>query len=120
MLTIWLTATGYGLSCQYGLVWGPYGVGKRISLPYTRAIIKAVLDGSLADVDCFIDPVFGLRVPKSCPGVPPEILDPRNTWEDKNAYDQKARELAAAFHKNFDRNSSVSDEVKAGGPPVQS
>lgn len=110
--TVYLVNTGWS--------GGPYGVGKRISLPYTRAIIKAVLDGSLADVDCFIDPVFGLRVPKSCPGVPPEILDPRNTWEDKNAYDQKARELAAAFHKNFDRYSSVSDEVKAGGPPVQS
>ena len=88
--TVYLVNTGWS--------GGPYGVGKRISLPYTRAIIKAVLDGSLADVDCFIDPVFGLRVPKSCPGVPPEILDPRNTWEDKNAYDQKARELAAAFH----------------------
>ncbi len=99
---------------------GPYGIGERISLPYTRAIIKAALDGSLADVEYRIDPVFGLRVPTTCPGVPSKILDPRNTWEDKEAYDRKARELAEAFHKNFARYSNVSDEVKAGGPPVQS
>ena len=92
---------------------GPYGIGERISLPYTRAIIKAALDGSLTDVEYRIDPVFGLRVPTTCPGVPSKILDPRNTWEDKEAYDRK--------HVNWRKPSTrtsyysnVSDEVKAG------
>lgn len=80
---------------------GPYGVGKRISIGHTRALLNASLRGDLDSVETEEHPVFGLRMPTSCPGVPPEILNPRNTWQDKDAYDRQASELRDLFHKNF-------------------
>lgn len=81
---------------------GAYGEGKRISIGHTRALLDAALEGALDDVECEKHPVFGLKMPKSCPGVPAEILNPRNTWKDKAAYDAAAEKLRAMFQKNFD------------------
>ena len=83
---------------------GPYGVGKRISIGLTRALLDAALDGALDEgkVEYEVHPVFNLRMPKSCPGVPSEILNPRNTWQDGEAYDRQAEELRDMFRKNFD------------------
>lgn len=82
---------------------GPYGVGKRISIQHTRALLNAALRGELDEgkTEFAVHPIFGLRMPKSCPGVPPHILDPRNTWEDGEAYDRQARKLRDLFRKNF-------------------
>ncbi|MEK8023422.1 MAG: phosphoenolpyruvate carboxykinase (ATP) [Candidatus Hydrogenedentota bacterium] len=90
---VWLINTGWQ--------GGPYGVGKRINLNHTRAIISAALSGRLASVATSQDPIFGLRVPQSCPGVPSELLNPRASWPDPVAYDAKARELAEMFAKNL-------------------
>ena len=83
---------------------GPYGVGKRISITHTRALLDAALRGDLdADkVEFETHPIFGLKMPTSCPGVPSEILNPRNTWEDKDAYDAAAEKLRKMFHDNFE------------------
>ena len=105
----WLINTGWS--------GGKFGVGKRMSLPYTRAIVRAALSGKLDNVPYETDPIFGLHIPQACPDVPPEILNPRNTWKDKGEYDKKARELAELFHKNFERFiQDVPDEVKKAGP----
>jgi len=107
----WLVNTGWS--------GGPYGVGKRMKIAYTRAMVTAALDGSLAEVETREDPVFGVHVPVSCPGVPAEVLNPRNTWPDKDAYDVAARDLAARFQANFaPYGEYVSDEVRAAGPKV--
>ena len=90
---VWLINTGWS--------GGEYGVGERISLKYTRAMITAILNGELEKVDFTKHLVFGLNMPNSCPNVPSEILSPRNTWKNKNAYDDKANELADAFNANF-------------------
>jgi phosphoenolpyruvate carboxykinase (ATP) len=105
----WLINTGWsGGSC---------GQGQRIKLGFTRAMVKAVLSGALKDVATKPDPVFGMAVPVSCPGVPDEMMNPRNTWKDKAAYDRKARELAVMFEKNFAENApDASAEIKAAGP----
>jgi phosphoenolpyruvate carboxykinase (ATP) len=83
---------------------GPYGVGKRISIGHTRALLNAALRGDLDEgkVEYELHPVFHLRMPTSCPGVPSEILNPRNTWEDKDAYDKAADKLVGMFRKNFE------------------
>lgn len=86
---VWLVNTGWSS--------GPYGVGERMKIAHTRAMIAAALDGSLRGVQFVPDPVFGLMVPTSCPNVPDEVLLPRNTWENPAAYDEKARELKAMF-----------------------
>jgi phosphoenolpyruvate carboxykinase (ATP) len=105
----WLINTGWS--------GGPYGEGKRMEIKYTRAMIRAILNGSLAGVETRPDPIFGLGVPVSCPDVPPEILTPRNTWKDKEAYDQKARHLARLFNENFKKFSEgVSEQVRAVAP----
>lgn len=105
----WLINTGW--------TGGPYGVGQRMSLPYTRAIVRAALGGRLNQVPYEIDPIFGLHVPQACPDVPPEVLNPRNTWRDREAYDRKARELAMRFHENFEKFAdAVPAGVKAAGP----
>ena len=85
---------------------GPYGVGKRISIDDTRALLNAALAGELhsADMEYEVHPVLGLKMPKSCPGVDPAILNPRNTWADKEAYDTAADKLRDMFRKNFDDN----------------
>ena len=96
---------------------GPYGVGKRISLKYTRQMVTMALSGELDDVETRIDPIFGFKVPVSCPGVPAEILDPKKTWADPAAYEQKAAELAKAFQNNFKKKyADLAPEVRKAGP----
>jgi len=105
----WLINTGWS--------GGPFGVGKRINLPYTRAMVKAALAGKLNDVQYEKDPIFGLSYPKDCEGVPKEILNTRDTWKDKNGYDVKAKELARSFHENFKKfEKDVPSEVISAGP----
>jgi phosphoenolpyruvate carboxykinase (ATP) len=99
----WLVSTGW--------TGGPYGIGSRMSIAHTRAMIAAALDGQLATVPTRVDPTFGFAVPTSCPGVPDGVLDPRNTWEDKAAYDAQAAKLAAMFADNF---AAFVDQVPAG------
>ncbi|MFC1603378.1 phosphoenolpyruvate carboxykinase (ATP), partial [Pseudomonadota bacterium] len=107
----WLINTGWS--------GGPYGVGKRMDISLTRAMLKAALSGDLNDVAVVEDPIFGLPVPESCPGVPSDVLHPANTWEDKAAYEKKAKQLAKAFHENFvEYADMVSPEVNAAGPRV--
>ncbi|MBS1270702.1 MAG: Phosphoenolpyruvate carboxykinase (ATP) [Gammaproteobacteria bacterium] len=96
---------------------GPYGVGKRMSIHHTRAIVNAALDGRLKDVSTTTHPIFGVEVPTRCPGVPDEVLDPKNTWADKDAYDKRARMLAGKFAENFEKYADeVPDEIKSAGP----
>jgi phosphoenolpyruvate carboxykinase (ATP) len=96
---------------------GPYGLGSRMPLAYTRAAIDAIHSGALEDIPCRPDGIFGLPVPESCPGVPDELLDPRATWSDPEAYDRMARRLAGQFRDNFARYADGADpEVRAAGP----
>jgi len=105
----WLVNTGW--------TGGPYGVGSRMKIGYTRAMIHAALNGRLSEVETRQDPVFGLRVPVTCPDIPAEVLEPRKTWKDGAAYDEKAKELAGRFRKNFEQfASSVSPAVRDAGP----
>jgi phosphoenolpyruvate carboxykinase (ATP) len=100
-----------------GWTGGPFGVGKRMDIAHTRALVTAATSGALDDVATKRHPIFNLEVPLSCPGVPDEVLDPQSTWEDKDAYDEKARELARMFAKNFERfTSSVPQHVTEAGP----
>ncbi|SFJ46690.1 phosphoenolpyruvate carboxykinase (ATP) [Thermoflavimicrobium dichotomicum] len=99
-----------------GWTGGPYGIGKRMNLTYTRAMVRAAIEGKLKEVEYTTDPIFGLSIPVECPDVPSEILNPRNTWEDKEAYDQKAKELAQRFHDNFNKFTGVSEAIRAAGP----
>ncbi|WP_191083272.1 phosphoenolpyruvate carboxykinase [Roseococcus microcysteis] len=102
----WLVNTGW--------TGGAYGVGKRMSIQHTRALLRAALDGSLAKVEFVQDPFFGLMIPKSVPGIPAEVLNPRESWADKAAYDRTAAELVARFEKNFETFAgAVSEDVKA-------
>ncbi len=95
---------------------GPYGVGSRIKLPLTRAMVSACLNGSLEGAAFRHDPIFNLEVPTTCPGVPDHLLDPRATWKDQDAYDQTARKLAGLFAKNITKFTNVAPEVLASGP----
>lgn len=105
----WLVNTGWS--------GGPYGEGQRMKIAHTRAMVRAALDGRLAAVATEPDPIFGVHVPVSCPDVPSEVLKPRNTWQNQQAYDEKARHLARLFSENFKQFADgVSDEVKAAGP----
>jgi phosphoenolpyruvate carboxykinase (ATP) len=100
-----------------GWTGGPYGVGKRIDLEATRAMVKAAISGELDAVATTNHPIFNLDVPVSCPGVPDEILDPQSTWSDAEAYEDDARELARMFVKNFERFAdSVPAELVEAGP----
>jgi phosphoenolpyruvate carboxykinase (ATP) len=108
-IRVWLVNTGW--------TGGPYGVGSRMKLSYTRAMITAALNDELETVEYKEHPVFGVSMPLSCPGVPAELLDPRNTWDDKGAYDQKANHLARLFNENFETYASgVNEEIKAAAP----
>jgi phosphoenolpyruvate carboxykinase (ATP) len=108
---VWLVNTGW--------TGGPYGTGKRMSIQYTRAMVSAALDGSLSGIETRPDPIFGFGVPTSCPGVPDEVLWPRNTWQDKEAYDQAALNLAARFQANFEKFADqVTEEVREAGPRI--
>lgn len=92
------------------------GTGKRMSLKATRAMVTAALNGSLADVEYYVEPYFGLNVPKTCPGVESEILDPQNSWADKKAYDKKAKDLAKKFVENFKKYDHMPAEIVNAGP----
>jgi len=109
---VWLVNTGW--------TGGPYGVGRRIALAHTRALLDAALAGRLDDVATRTDAVFGVEVPLAVPGVPTEILTPRDTWDDAAAYDAQAATLAAMFAENFQRFAAqVDDTVRAAGPRSQ-
>ena len=110
-VNVWLVNTGWS--------GGPYGVGQRMKLSYTRSMITAALDGSLAAHEFVMDPVFGLWMPLECPGVPSLILNPRQTWSDGSKYDQKANELATAFIDNFRQfEQFVGEEILNALPKV--
>ncbi len=107
----WLVNTGWS--------GGPYGVGERMPIKYTRALLNAALEGTLAKIKFEVDPIFGLQVPADCPNVPKEILKPKNTWPDKNAYDHKAEQLAQSFVDNFRQfEDQAADDIKAAGPQI--
>jgi phosphoenolpyruvate carboxykinase (ATP) len=107
----WLVNTGWS--------GGPYGVGSRMRIQYTRAMVNAALNGNLDDVEYTEDPVFGVQVPTTCPNVPAKVLIPRNTWDDTAAYDAQAKKLAGMFAKNFEQYADeTSDEIKAAGPRI--
>ena len=108
---VWLINTG--------MTGGVYGIGKRMSLKYTRALITEALNGDLENVTFETLPIFNFQIPTACPGVPSEILNPRNTWSDKAAYDAKATELAIKFNDNFKKYAAqASEEILAAAPKV--
>ena len=110
-VNVWLINTGWS--------GGPYGVGQRIKLKYTRAMIAAALNNELDYVAYDAHPVFGFMIPVTCPNVPAEILQPRNTWDDKNNYDKKAKNLATLFVANFEKYAEgVSEEILKAAPVV--
>lgn len=110
-VNVWMVNTGWS--------GGPYGVGSRTKLSYTRAMITAALDGKLDNVSYEAHPVFGMLMPTECPDVPSEILRPRNAWADKDAYDAMAKILAAQFVKNFEKYASGSnEEILAAAPKI--
>jgi phosphoenolpyruvate carboxykinase (ATP) len=110
-VNVWLLNTGW--------TGGPYGVGSRIKLKYTRAMISSILEGELQKVDYHQHPIFGLHMPKYCKGVPTEMLDPMNTWLQKGVYISKAIQLAHSFHLNFDKFvHQASEEILNGGPLI--
>jgi phosphoenolpyruvate carboxykinase (ATP) len=92
---VWMLNTGW--------VGGPYGIGRRISIAHTRAIVRAVVEGRLRDVETRVDPIFGVHVPVSVPGVPADVLDTRSSWPNPQDYDQQARRLKSMFDANIDR-----------------
>lgn len=110
----------YGVNCwlvNTGWVGGPYGVGKRISIRHTRALLNAALNGQLADVDYFRDPVFGFEVPRACPGVPDSVLEPWSSWPSRAEYDKRYHDLAMRFIQNFAKfEEGTPREVAEAGP----
>lgn len=106
----WLVNTGW--------TGGPVGIGQRLRLPYTRALLRAALAGHLDGVPCRTDSVFGLEVPTACPDVPAAILDPRGTWPKPESYQLQAERLAGLFRKNFDQFSEVPETIRQAGPSV--
>jgi phosphoenolpyruvate carboxykinase (ATP) len=110
-VNVWLVNTGWS--------GGAYGVGERIKLVFTRSMISAALNGLLEGREFVTDPVFGLRIPVECPGVPSEILNPKNMWSDKHKYDLRANELSIAFVNNFRQfEAFANDEMIAALPKV--
>jgi len=106
---VWLVNTGW--------TGGPYGTGSRMKLAHTRAMVTAALSGQLDKAQYVKDPVFGFEVPTAVPGVPNEVLTPRNTWKDAAAYDAQAAKLAEMFRKSFEAFASgVDGAVIAAGP----
>lgn len=99
-----------------GWTGGAYGVGKRMSLPATRAMVTAALNGELAKVEYETEPFFGLAVPKSCPGVDSAILNPKNVWKDKKEYDRLAKKLAGEFVQNFKKYTHMPASIVNAGP----
>ncbi len=110
-VNVWLVNTGW--------TGGAYGTGSRMKLKYTRAMINAALHGKLADVTYTQHPIFGLNMPTECENVPSDILNPKSTWTNKEAYDAKAMELANSFKKNFSKyEDNANKEILSGGPIV--
>jgi phosphoenolpyruvate carboxykinase (ATP) len=110
----------HGVDCwlvNTGWTGGGYGTGYRMPIQHTRALLNAALEGRLARVPMRPDPHFGLAVPEACPGVPAELLAPRETWADKAAYDRTARELVGRFAKNFERFAAHVDGSVAAAAP---
>ncbi len=106
---VWLVNTGW--------TGGPYGVGRRMNIAHTRNMVRAALNGELNDVPTVVDPIFRVAVPTAVPGVPSEVLVPRDTWADQAAYDDEARRIAHMFHENFEAYASgVSQPVRDAGP----
>lgn len=109
--TLWLINTGWS--------GGPYGVGKRMRIDHTRAIVHAALDGALENVEFEKFPIFEFEIPKQCPGVPNDVLNPKNTWDNKDAYDEKAKFLAQMFNDNFEKfKDGASQEIIDAAPKV--
>ena len=111
-VNVWLVNTGW--------TGGSYGVGNRMKLKYTRAMINAAIDGKLDDVSFIKHPIFKLAMPTSCENVPSEVLNPRSTWKDKEAYDKKAQHLANSFHKNFETFKAGANAEILNGAPLKS
>ena len=108
---VWLVNTGW--------TGGPYGVGRRMTIAYTRAMIAAALTGALDAVRYQRHPIFNVEMPTTCPGVPDAVLDPRRTWTDSTQYDTQARALARMFVENFKTfDADVTDAVRKAGPTV--
>jgi len=108
-VNVWLVNTGW--------TGGPYGTGQRMKLKYTRAMINAALSGNLNKVSYETHEIFGIKMPTVCPDVPTEVLNPKSTWKDKEAYDVKAKELANTFRRNFSQfKDYASQEILEGGP----
>jgi phosphoenolpyruvate carboxykinase (ATP) len=106
---VWLVNTGW--------TGGPYGTGERMNIAWTRQMVRAALNGALEGVETRTDPLFGIEVPTSCPDVPDEVLWPRDTWADKDAYDRQARKLAQMFVDNFSAfEEGVSEHIRAAAP----
>jgi len=109
--TVWLVNTGW--------TGGPFGVGSRMKLGYTRAIVEAIHNGGLAKIDTVQDPVFSFEVPTTCPEVPTELMQPKNTWADKAKYDETAKKLAFLFKENFKvYEAGANEETRAAGPKI--
>jgi phosphoenolpyruvate carboxykinase (ATP) len=107
--SVWLVNTGWS--------GGPYGVGSRMKIAYTRAMVNAAVEGKLDDVSTNPHPIFGVGVPTSCPDVPNEVLNPRETWSDKAAYDEQAKKLAQMFVDNFEQFAdTVTQEIRDAAP----
>jgi len=111
-VNVWLINTGWS--------GGAYGTGKRMKLKYTRAMITAALNGELNDVEFTNHDVFGLSMPNECPNVPSDLLDPKSTWDDKAAYDQKANQLAEYFVNNFEKYADTANAETMAATPVVS
>jgi phosphoenolpyruvate carboxykinase (ATP) len=108
---VWMINTGWS--------GGPYGIGSRMKLDYTRAMITAALNGQLDKVDYIPHPIFGMLMPIECPGVPAEVLNPRNTWDDPKEYDEKAKNLAHQFITNFKKYADhAGEEILAAAPKI--
>ena len=108
-VNVWLVNTGW--------TGGPYGEGSRMKLKYTREMISSALEGKLDNVEYQEHPIFGLAMPVECENVPSEVLNPRNTWKDKDAYDAKANKLADFFQNNFKKfEQKANNEIMAGAP----
>jgi phosphoenolpyruvate carboxykinase (ATP) len=110
-VNVWLINTGW--------TGGPYGTGNRMKLKYTRSMITSALEGKLDNAEYETHPVFGMAIPKACPGVPNEVLNPRSTWVDAAAYDEKAKYLAGLFIKNFEKYAAgVNEEIISAAPRI--
>ncbi len=107
-VTCWLVNTGW--------VGGPFGIGERMNLPYTRRMVNAAIEGKLSNVPAHPHPMFRVLVPESCPGVPADLLDARGLWEDKAAYDRAAADLSARFRVNFERFGSIEEDILEAAP----